>query len=867
MDENEITIKERLKKLINELTKLFPDPSKVSADLWKFAKTHDRRAYQLIRFCYTPASDYRTVYNAIKEFSKRIDISLKDTLLPLLYRTSIILYNRSHVPAILEYSRTNEKNFSNIAHELLADISSRVPEVLKAQVREICVKLQDDAPSATKSNSPNAVDDLKACASFAKKFPNEIPQDRKFVQAMASFALYGSPPEAAKHAVSIVMSASDRKEMLAKDLVHKCVRSLTYGEPGFLAKMAAVSRLWLLAPNEVDNEADRIIDFAVKEILLKNRSPSSDTPSKYEWSNRIEEECAAKCWAIRLLVNRVRSHATVDTLSSVTEPVYSLLNKLIESEGELSKSRDTPEHYRPRLRLSAANSLLKLCQSKRHDALFLPQSFHKLAEVAQDNIYEVREPFLARLRKYLSRNSLPARFYTIPFLLAHEPVLALKLETMTWLKSRATVLASFQNHVVSTSKEQDAKTGTKKATILETVFSRLLSLLAHHPDYEDEGPELVDMSRYLVFYLSTVANDQNISLIYHIAQRVKSSEDVVVLDSSSTDQNVDYTTRLHTLSDLATYTIRTFLEAHNWNLQSLPGRVSLPSSLFGEIKDYDASMSVLSKNFLPEGVEAGVDGVVRQSMKKPSTANPANKKRKSESEQAPLPKKAKMGKLPVREREKEKTKKPAKRKARNWNAASDNNEDDGETRKNGRATGSTSRRKSDRTSLSTAKASYRERDDSEDDAEMEEANEEQESDDDLEDDGEDESDDANAPKDAEEEVNGAEGTEMKDADQEDGQSEGDIELVSSPLTPASHSRPSHQAAPVSEKAAETPPEASKRTPRSAGSARSAAKSNSKATSSPAQSSPAAAKGKKATAKKPSVTPAATATGRVTRSRG
>ena len=68
MDKNESQIKDRLTKLINELVKLLPDNSKVSADLWKFAKMHDRRTYQLIRYCMAPESDYRYVFKSIVGF-------------------------------------------------------------------------------------------------------------------------------------------------------------------------------------------------------------------------------------------------------------------------------------------------------------------------------------------------------------------------------------------------------------------------------------------------------------------------------------------------------------------------------------------------------------------------------------------------------------------------------------------------------------------------------------------------------------------------------------------------------------------------------------------------------------------------------
>lgn len=39
-------------------------------DLWRFAKLHDRRSYQLLRFCIAPESDYRTVVKAIVSVSR-----------------------------------------------------------------------------------------------------------------------------------------------------------------------------------------------------------------------------------------------------------------------------------------------------------------------------------------------------------------------------------------------------------------------------------------------------------------------------------------------------------------------------------------------------------------------------------------------------------------------------------------------------------------------------------------------------------------------------------------------------------------------------------------------------------------------------
>lgn len=64
MDENEKDIKAHLTRLIDNFARQLPDSPRVTADLWKFAKMHDRRNYQLLKFCIAPESDYRTVFKA-----------------------------------------------------------------------------------------------------------------------------------------------------------------------------------------------------------------------------------------------------------------------------------------------------------------------------------------------------------------------------------------------------------------------------------------------------------------------------------------------------------------------------------------------------------------------------------------------------------------------------------------------------------------------------------------------------------------------------------------------------------------------------------------------------------------------------------
>ena len=642
---DEKAIKQRLADLITGIAKHFPEPGNVAAHLWRLAKMHDRRCYKLIQYCMASESDYKTVKGAINEFKRRIESQVSgskdmlETLLPLLYRVSIIIYNKSHIPAIMHISKTNFHGLGEIAHRVLLEISTNNPTVLKAQVKEICKNLQDSAPSShTSSPSPSTiVGDLKACSSFAAKFADEIPKDQKFVQAMRNFAMHGSPPECAKHAVSILMSSAKRRELIAHDLTRECIKSYKYGAPGFLARLATLSQLILLAPDQVADQENTILNIANEQILKASHSPPLNIAMEsYIYTLPMNDECAAKCWALKILGNRVRAHNDPETLEEATRDSYRALHQVIINDGALEAPDPTPGKHRPHLRLMAARLLLKCSTKKYQDLLLTPEHFNALALVAQDEALEVRSRFLTRLRKYLTQGKLPQRFYTIPFLLAFEPNEVLRAETTTWLRSRAAYFSSGNFRRSSNG---------KAAIVLESILARLLSLLAHHPDFRNTPEDLVDMSRYIAFYLSTVANSENLSLIYHIAQRVKQSQDAL------SDSHNDDT--LYILSDLAQLTIRRFEDLQGFIINTLPTKIKLPTSLYRDITDHEEAQAIADRSYLPDGdddIEDRVERVVRETMRKPSDKR-GSKKRKSEGEgggAATAVKKAKTGTLPVR---------------------------------------------------------------------------------------------------------------------------------------------------------------------------------------------------------------------------
>ena len=151
IDENEKATTTNLNTAITYIGGFFPDSAKVKADLQRFAKLNDRRNYQLIKFAIGSESDFKTVHGAIKELIKRIQGGnaphLLDTLLPILYRSSCLMFSRSHLPAIMDCSKSDKDGLGAVAHEVLGEISQRNPDIFKTHVGDLCKSLAEQAPS------------------------------------------------------------------------------------------------------------------------------------------------------------------------------------------------------------------------------------------------------------------------------------------------------------------------------------------------------------------------------------------------------------------------------------------------------------------------------------------------------------------------------------------------------------------------------------------------------------------------------------------------------------------------------------------------------------------------------------------------
>jgi sister-chromatid-cohesion protein PDS5 len=570
----------------------FPDKQRAKDDLMKFAKHHDRRCYALIRFTWAAQSDWARVRKSIKEICRRVEDNqpaVLNTITHMLWRCSLLMYNQSNLPSFFHFARTNEKGLSVAAHEIIKEISGVQGQVFHTILKQQCETLIADKPLVGKPHGPGVVQDLKACSRFSVNYPQRVPNDPGLSDALMAYVTLGTP-RAAKYAACILLTGSPKKDAFADDIYRSSAAGFDVNNSRYVSKLAALSQLMRYSPSALKPEqVDTVVDIAINRVLLRSRGAVS-TPEALDktWTDEPDEDVQGKCWALKILVNRLRTLPLADDVSTVAETLFGFLNSIIAKDGQMDESPVPPAHAGHLLR-TAAISLLKLCRQDRYNKALQPEMFNRLSITAQHHFFEVRGMFVKKIMKHLSKNRLPKRFHTILYLVAYEPQVAMKAVVENWVRSRGQALSK------------------DKRASLEISIVRLISLLAHHPDFIVDTPADIretytQMIQYFIFFLKTTATLDNISLVYFFAQQIKKVVDGI--DNSSTN--------IWALSDLAQAVIRKLVEQQRWTLNACSEQVSLPVAIFVHMPSAKAAEA--SKICLPQDIVENLDPLLEEGL-------------------------------------------------------------------------------------------------------------------------------------------------------------------------------------------------------------------------------------------------------------
>ena len=618
-DENtEESLLQKLDKIITWLTVSLPPTLNTVDCLESFIHLKNARFNNLLANCVLPDSDYKTVKNSLKELltslgdpkilrisDDRLPVSTTDMIANmkiLLYRASNIFCNKSNVSELLKLSCEPQNTNHKVSNELIKMFSSISPEVFKNHVQAV---------SDIILNKKTEVDIsfLQSFHHLLKRFPDKFPEDSRLREQLQDLALNGSPLQA-KYAVKISGFSADKK-LIISNIIEK-IMPLDINHAAFTTRLSSVAEIYLIDHNPLDQYSTAINSLIADDILRCNRMSENDYKTYaseswvsdehlYETRNHLLLE---KLLALRLISNRIRAIAESNSLSILVDKPLRLLITIVSNSGEIVKSSQgfppTPVPFQQRLRLFAGTSLLKLAKLPQLDLVINFSVIAKLERLIIDDCKNVRERFLKSLQKYLSRNAVSERFLHLVFLVGHDPDTSLKNNVLTWVRSL------------------HSRYESKSETTFERVIVRLIHSISHDERFEksisvhDEIQMNVEKAyiyclSFLSFYLEGIAKEKNVSLLYYFASRVKQYRDSQVNQELYRLENVpDQAMNLYRVAELCQLMIKELADSKNWNLQTYPGKMQLPSDIFSPIGDYQEAQRTISKIYIPDEVQVAL---------------------------------------------------------------------------------------------------------------------------------------------------------------------------------------------------------------------------------------------------------------------
>lgn len=632
----------KINKTMQWLTASFPPGLNSLECLERCFQMRNARLIKLMSKCISSDTDFKSVKNSLKELlvkfndakvikvaSERNSVTTSDmvsTMKILLYRSSNIFFNKTNTSELIKMSKEQSHKYQQVANDIINRLSSIFPDVFKNQI-----KVLSDLIVTRKVTIEDSL--IQSYSHFMKKYPECFPDDTEFAESLTLLATEGSPFQA-RYAVKII-GKCDRKEYHLSEIAKK-VLPLEPSSPFFATHLSAIAKIYLIEPIALEAHSNEISSIIVDEVLRKNRLDgiTKEYLTTDEWLTDTQlrdnfKELHAfneKLLSIRLILNRVRSvvieNAELKDVGVILEKPLKLLTTIVTNSGEIVKSKPgllpTPPCCQQRLRLEAGLNILKLAKYPSINVLINNSVISTLARLLHDKSSKVREVFLETLEKKLSHNAISERFLHLVFFMGHEPDESIKRRALIWIAS------NFR------------RCEEKNDIVYERILARLIHAIAHEERFirmmtEVRGDEVqpeVDAYAYALsfisMYLDSIAKEENISLLYYVASRVKQYRDGQVdPEQYKMDDLPDSAANLYRVTELCQLMIKELADFRGWILQTWPGKIKLPSDLFSPMDDYQEAQKVISRIYIPDDVQIEL----RQTLKKSTSRQ--NQKRKA----------------------------------------------------------------------------------------------------------------------------------------------------------------------------------------------------------------------------------------------
>jgi sister-chromatid-cohesion protein PDS5 len=299
------------------------------------------------------------------------------------------------------------------------------PEILKKMVDLLAHEKEYVAPNVLK-----AFCYLGRYKSLMESYPEIVVE---LAPICKEYVLSGTPKQA-KHAIQAMFintqqhlqqsynnfSATEDNEKLKKidifqEIVESFNQTLNSSNDHYRTAIVSLGHIAYNLPEKYNIQFKNIISRKiVKELLVKDVPEDRDDVPNLDWCEEEElpEDTRCRVEGLKAMARWLLG-LKKDVLSA--QKTFRMLNAFIKQKGDLLEQNRLSTAEKSWLRLSAGKAMLKICEQCGVGDQFTPDQFYNLSQLMVDEVDEVREIFVRKLHKGLSK-AVPPKCLSVEFM-------------------------------------------------------------------------------------------------------------------------------------------------------------------------------------------------------------------------------------------------------------------------------------------------------------------------------------------------------------------------------------------------------------------------------------------------------------------
>jgi len=228
------------------------------------------------------------------------------------------------------------------------------------------------------------------------------------------FINLGTAKQAKQAMKCMHMNTSENVDKVFNGILEKIKENLM-GEKNnhYLTAIVALGHLAYLLPDKFPVQIKNLVSRKiVKELVMKDLTPARGGEEAWAPVEELCEETRCKLEGMKMMARWLLGLKTEEVAAQKT---FRMLNAIIENNGDLLEEGKPNPAEKSWMRLGAGCAMLKICEQKGVGDQFTTEQYYNLSKLVTDPVPQVRETFLTKLHKGLSRG-IPHKCLPLDFM-------------------------------------------------------------------------------------------------------------------------------------------------------------------------------------------------------------------------------------------------------------------------------------------------------------------------------------------------------------------------------------------------------------------------------------------------------------------